>query len=138
MAVRNDGKVLGIRLRSTANLGAYLSNMGTGIPTINTVTYITGNYDIAAMDGEVRLAVTNTTPVDAYRGAGRPEAAYIIERAMDAVANELGLDPLELRRRNLIQPDQFPYRPYEHPLFRWCSGNYQACVDEAERAIDYQ
>jgi len=138
VAVLNDGKVLGIRLRSTANLGAYLSNMATGIPTINTVTYITGNYDIAAMDGEVRLAVTNTTPVDAYRGAGRPEAAYIIERSMDAVAHELGVDPLDLRRRNLIQPDQFPYRPYEHPFFRWCSGNYQACVDEVERGIDYQ
>lgn len=136
--VTKEGKVLGIRLRSTANLGAYLSNMGTGIPTINTVTYITGNYDIPVMDGEVRLVTTNTTPVDAYRGAGRPEAAYIIERAMDAVANELKMDPLEVRRKNLITTEQLPYRPYEHPIFRWCSGDFHACVDQVEREIDYK
>ena len=136
-AVMNDGRVLGIRLRSVANLGAYLSNMATGIPTINTATYATGNYDIASLDAEVKLVTTNTTPVDAYRGAGRPEAAYIIERTMDAVAHELGIDPLALRRLNLIRADQFPYTPYGHPMIKWDSGNYEGCLDAAAEAIDY-
>ena len=136
-AVKSDGRVLGIKLRSVANMGAYLSNMATGIPTVNTATYVTGNYDIAALDAEVRLVTTNTTPVDAYRGAGRPEAAYIIERTMDAVAEALGIDPLELRRLNLIRADQFPYTPYGHPMIRWDSGNYEGCLEEAARAIGY-
>src|SRR5207249_2538366 len=86
---------------------------------------------------KVRLVTTNTTPVDAYRGAGRTEAAYIIERTMDAVADELGTDPLELRRLNLIRADQFPYTPYGHPMVRWDSGNYEGCLEEAARAIAY-
>src|ERR1700680_4063292 len=136
-AVRNDGQVLGIKLRSVANLGAYLSNMGTGIPTINTATYATGTYHIPSLDAEVRLVTTNTTPVDAYRGAGRPEGAYIIERTMDAVANALGIDPLELRRRNLIRADQFPYVPYGHPVVSWDSGDYHRCLDAAVEQIGY-
>ena len=137
-AVKNDGRVLGIKLRSIANLGAYLSNMGTGIPTINTATYICGNYDIPAMDAEVRLVTTNTTPVDAYRGAGRPEASYIIERTMDAVARELGIDPVELRRINLIRAHQFPYTPYGHPVLRWDSGNYEGCLEAVVKEIGYE
>jgi aerobic carbon-monoxide dehydrogenase large subunit len=136
-AVKNDGQVLGIKLRSVANLGAYLSNMGTGIPTVNTASYATGTYQIPSLDAEVRLVTTNTTPVDAYRGAGRPEAAYIIERTMDAVANALGIDPLELRRRNLIRADQFPYRAYGHPVFVWDSGDYHRCLDAAVEQIGY-
>jgi carbon-monoxide dehydrogenase large subunit len=136
-AVKNDGEVLGIKLRSVANLGAYLSNMGTGIPTINTATYATGTYHIPSLDAEVRLVTTNTTPVDAYRGAGRPEGAYIIERTMDAVANTLGIDPLELRRRNLIRADQFPYVPYGHPVVSWDSGDYHRCLDAAVEQIGY-
>lgn len=135
-AVSRDGRVLGIKLRSVANMGAYLSNMATGIPTNNTVTFICGNYDIPAMDAEVRLVATNTTPVDAYRGAGRPEASYIIERTMDAVAHELGMDPVELRRINLIRSHQFPYTPYGHPMLRWDSGNYEGCLESAVTAID--
>jgi carbon-monoxide dehydrogenase large subunit len=137
-AVMNDGRVLGIKLRSIANLGAYLSNMATGIPTVNTATYATGNYDIPALDAEVRLVTTNTTPVDAYRGAGRPEAAYIIERTMDAVAVALDIDPLALRRINLIRAHQFPYTPYGHPMIRWDSGNYEGCLESAAEAIDYE
>jgi carbon-monoxide dehydrogenase large subunit len=136
-AVKNDGKVLGIKLRSIANLGAYLSNMGTGIPTINTATYATGTYQIPSLDAEVRLVTTNTTPVDAYRGAGRPEGAYIIERTMDAVASALSIDPLELRRRNLIRADQFPYVPYSHPVVSWDSGDYHRCLDAAVEQIGY-
>jgi carbon-monoxide dehydrogenase large subunit len=136
-AVKNDGQVLGIKLRSIANLGAYLSNMATGIPTINTATYATGNYQIPSLDAEVRLVTTNTTPVDAYRGAGRPEGAYIIERTMDAVANALGIDPLALRRHNLVRADQFPYAPFGHPALRWDNGDYHRCVDAAEEQIRY-
>ncbi|NPC54895.1 xanthine dehydrogenase family protein molybdopterin-binding subunit [Caenimonas soli] len=136
-AVTKDGRVLGIKMRSFANLGAYLSNMATGIPTINHVSFVCGNYDIPALDGEMRLVTTNTTPVDAYRGAGRPEAAYLIERTMDAVAAKLGMDPVELRRINLIRKHQFPYRPYGHPLFLWDTGNYEGCLEAAVKEIDY-
>ena len=138
-AVKNDGTVLGIKLRSFANLGAYLSNMATGIPTINTATFATGCYQIASLDAEVRLVTTNTTMVDAYRGAGRPEGAYIIERAMDAVANALGMDPLELRRRNIIRADQFPYQPFSigSKYVRWDSGDYMRCLNSAAAQIDY-
>jgi aerobic carbon-monoxide dehydrogenase large subunit len=138
-AVKNDGTVLGIKLRSFANLGAYLSNMATGIPTINTATFATGCYQIPSLDAEVRLVTTNTTMVDAYRGAGRPEGCYIIERIMDAVANALGIDRLELRRRNLIRADQFPYRPFNinSKWVRWDSGNYPRCLDAAAAQIEY-
>ncbi|SIT37793.1 Quinoline 2-oxidoreductase, large subunit [Paraburkholderia piptadeniae] len=136
-AVRKDGRVLGIKMRSLANLGAYLSNMATGIPTINTVSFACGNYDIPALDGEMRLVTTNTTPVDAYRGAGRPEATYLIERTMDAVAAELRMDPVELRRINLIRKHQFPYHPYESPVFTWDTGNYEGCLEAAVEAIGY-
>lgn len=137
-AVRNDGRVLGIKMRSMANPGAYVSNMGTGIPTINTVSFACGTYDIAALDAEMRLVTTNTTPVDAYRGAGRPEAAYLIERTMDAVAARLGMDPVQLRRINLIRQHQFPYRPYGHPLFLWDTGNYEGALEAAVKGIDYE
>ncbi|MGF6904055.1 xanthine dehydrogenase family protein molybdopterin-binding subunit [Paraburkholderia sp. GAS348] len=136
-AVTNAGKVLGIKVRSYANLGAYLSNMGTGIPTINTASYVTGNYQIANVDVQVDLVTTNTTPVDAYRGAGRPEAAYIIERTMDAVANALDIDPVLLRRLNLVQAHQFPYQPHNNARGKWDSGDYEACLSQAMEMIDY-
>lgn len=136
-AVTRDGKVLGIKVRSYANLGAYLSNMGTGIPTINTASYITGNYQIESVDVEVNLVTTNTTPVDAYRGAGRPEAAYIVERMMDAVANALDIDPVKLRELNFVQAHQFPYQPHENARGKWDSGDYQACMSQTLELIDY-
>lgn len=137
-AVARDGKVLGIKMRSFANLGAYLSNMATGIPTVNTLSFACGNYDIPVLDGEMRLATTNTTPVDAYRGAGRPEAAYLIERTMDAIAAKLDMDPVELRQLNLVRKHQFPYRPFSHPHFRWDTGNYEGCLDAAVESIGYR
>ncbi|WP_233889761.1 xanthine dehydrogenase family protein molybdopterin-binding subunit [Paraburkholderia flagellata] len=137
-AVTNTGKVLGIKVRSYANLGAYLSNMGTGIPTVNTATYVTGNYQIPNVDVQVDLVTTNTTPVDAYRGAGRPEAAYIIERTMDAVAHALDLDPVALRRLNLVQAHQFPYQPHNNARGKWDSGDYEACLARATEMIDYE
>jgi carbon-monoxide dehydrogenase large subunit len=136
-AVTNAGKVLGIKLRSCANMGAYLSNMATGIPTYNTASYVTGNYQITSVDVEVNLVATNTTPVDAYRGAGRPEAAYLVERTMDAVARELGMDPVELRRINLVQAHQFPYQAHSNARGKWDSGDYAACLDSAVEQLDY-
>jgi len=136
-AVTNAGKVLGIKVRSYANLGAYLSNMGTGIPTINTASYVTGNYQIGSVDVQVDLVTTNTTPVDAYRGAGRPEAAYIVERMMDAVAGELEIDPVALRRLNLVQAHQFPYQPHNNARGNWDSGDYEACLSRATEMIGY-
>jgi aerobic carbon-monoxide dehydrogenase large subunit len=136
VAARSDGRVLGLRLKSYANVGAYLSNMAAGIPTINCANQVTGNYDIAHFEADVHLMVTNTQPVDAYRGAGRPEATYIVERAMDAVASELQLDPIEVRRRNFIRPEQFPYAPYGHESLRWDSGNYEACLNRAVALLD--
>ena len=102
-------RITGMRVRMVANMGAYLSQNGPMIPTMAALM-ATGVYDIPSLDYEIRGAYTNTTPVDAYRGAGRPEAAYLIERMMDAAARDLGLDPVELRRINFIKPDQFPYR----------------------------
>ncbi|MFM0162303.1 xanthine dehydrogenase family protein molybdopterin-binding subunit [Paraburkholderia sediminicola] len=136
-AVTDAGKVLGIKVRSYGNLGAYLSNMGTGIPTVNTATYVTGNYQIGNVDVQVKLVTTNTTPVDAYRGAGRPEAAYIIERTMDAVANALDLDPVALRRLNLVQAHQFPYQPHSNARNKWDSGDYEACLSKVTEMVDY-
>lgn len=136
-AVTQEGKVLGIKVKSYANLGAYLSNMGTGIPTINTASYVTGNYQISSVDVEVALVTTNTTPVDAYRGAGRPEAAYIIERMMDVVASELNIDPVRLREINLVRADQFPYQAHNNARGLWDSGNYQVCLAQATKMIDY-
>ncbi|MBX9456223.1 MAG: xanthine dehydrogenase family protein molybdopterin-binding subunit [Rhizobium sp.] len=102
-------RITGMRVRMIADMGAYLSQYGPMIPTMAAMM-ATGVYDIPVLDYEIRAAYTHTTPVDAYRGAGRPEAAYLIERLMDASARELGVSPVELRRINFIKPEQFPYR----------------------------
>ncbi|MFG3757339.1 molybdopterin cofactor-binding domain-containing protein, partial [Klebsiella pneumoniae] len=84
-----------------------------------------------------KVIVTNTVPVDAYRGYGRPEGAYIAERTIDAVARHLGLDQVEVRRKNFIQPSDFPYRPYSSTGVILDSGNYEGCVRKALAAFDY-
>ena len=109
-------RITGMRVRMVANMGAYLSQYGPMIPTMAAMM-ATGVYDIPALDYEIHAVYTNTTPVDAYRGAGRPEAAYLIERAMDAAARELGVGPVELRRINFIRPEQFPYRTQSGCLY---------------------
>ena len=109
-------RITGMRVRMIANMGAYLSQYGPMIPTMAAMM-ATGVYDIPALDYEIHAVYTNTTPVDAYRGAGRPEAAYLIERMMDAAARELGLSPVELRRINFIKPEQFPYRTQSGCLY---------------------
>ena len=108
-ALDADHRITAMRVRMKANMGAYLSQFGPMIPTMASIM-ATGVYDIPLLDMHIEAFYTHTTPVDAYRGAGRPEAAYVIERLVDVTARELGLSPAEFRRINFIRPKQFPYR----------------------------
>jgi aerobic carbon-monoxide dehydrogenase large subunit len=137
-AIRNDGTILGMKVETLGNVGAYLSNMASGGPTVNTINFGTGTYKIENYEAMSRVVVTNTVPVDAYRGYGRPEGAYIAERTIDAVARHLGLDQVEVRRENFIQRQDFPYRPYNSKGVMYDSGNYQGCLDKALAAFDYE
>ncbi len=129
MAVTADGKITAIRGRVHAGLGAYLTPHAASI-VVNRLGPLLGQcYDIAAIDVELIGVLTNATPVGPYRGAGRPEAAYFTERLVDLVALETGLDPAELRRRNLIGHDSFPHRTVTGVVYD--SGSYRAVLDKA-------
>lgn len=134
-AFRRDGTLLGLDVEILSNLGAW--NASPTRPTaVLTGLAIAGPYRVPALRLQVRCVVTNTTPQAAYRGAGRPEASYLLERLMDKAARELGLDPVMIRERNLLRPNDFPYRsptgaPYD-------SGNYPAVLTEALRRFDYE
>lgn len=134
-AFRRDGTLLGPDVEILSNLGAW--NASPTRPTaVLTGLAIAGPYRVPALRLQVRCVVTNTTPQAAYRGAGRPEASYLLERLMDKAARELGLDPVTIREQNLLRPDDFPYRsptgvPYD-------SGNYPAVLTEALRRFDYE
>src|SRR3546814_9705140 len=91
-------------------MGAYLSSFATAVPTYLYATLLAGQYTTPVIFANVKAVFTNTAPVDAYRGAGRPEATYVLERIVEVAAREMKIDPVELRRRNFIQPDQFPYQ----------------------------
>jgi aerobic carbon-monoxide dehydrogenase large subunit len=135
LALTNDGKFRGLRVRTLANMGAYLSTFAPAIPTYLHATLLSGPYVIPAIYAEVKAIFTNTVPVDAVRGAGRPEATYLLERLIDKAARELGVDRVEIRRQNLIQPDQFPYQT---PVaLQYDVGDYPATLDMALQAIDY-
>ncbi|WP_417435136.1 xanthine dehydrogenase family protein molybdopterin-binding subunit [Hoeflea sp.] len=108
LATDKEGRILGLKIDLLANMGAYLSQFGPFIPVFG-ASMATGVYDIQNLDFQLRGVYTHTTPVDAYRGAGRPEAAFLIERLIDAAAREIGMPVAELRRRNFIRPEQFPY-----------------------------
>jgi len=136
VAAKRDGTVLGVRIRTVANMGAYLQAFAPGIPTILHAYIIPGAYRIPAFDCEIRGAYTNTTPVDAYRGAGRPEATFAIERAMDRLADEIGMDPAELRRKNFIPPDAFPFSTISGITYD--SGDYAPALDRALAMSDYK
>jgi carbon-monoxide dehydrogenase large subunit len=110
LALDRDGRFLGLRLSWICNSGAYLSQAGPIINTINPSTHAINVYRIAALHGRHRLVLTNTTPITAYRGAGRPNVSYLIERLVDEAARETGIDRIELRRRNLIPREAFPYK----------------------------
>src|SRR5262245_31250349 len=125
-----------MKVETLGNVGAYLSNMASGGPTM-AGSYGTGTYKIDNYEAVAKVVVTNTVPVDAYRGYGRPEGAYIAERAIEAVAHHLGLDPVEVRRLNFIQPSEFAYRPYRGGPVFYHSGNYRGCLDKALAMFDY-
>src|ERR1700674_4520006 len=132
MAVDRDGKFLGLRVNTVANLGAYLSTFGSSVPTYLYGTLLAGQYKTPAIYVEVDAAFTNTVPVDAYRGAGRPEATYVVERLVSAVAREMNIDQAEIRRRNFIT--EFPYQT---PVaLQYDTGNYKACLDGAIELAD--
>jgi len=136
LALDRAGRFLGLRVRTVANLGAYLSTFSSSVPTYLYGTLLAGPYRTPAIHCQVRGVFTNTVPVDAYRGAGRPEAAYLLERLVDRAAGELGLDRVELRRQNLIPPDAFPYQT---PVaLEYDSGNYQATLDRALETADWK
>ena len=116
MAMDKDGRFLSLRVDMKANLGAYISQYGPFIPYVG-ATMSTGVYDIQALDVEIAGVYTNTTPVDAYRGAGRPEAALLLEKLVDACARDIGIGREEIRRRNFIKPEQFPYRTQTNRLY---------------------
>src|SRR6266853_3198501 len=132
LALDKDGKFLAMRVRTTANLGAYLSTFASCIPTILYATLLAGQYKTPLIYCEVTAVFTNTTPVDAYRGAGRPEATYVVERLVETAAREMKLDPAEIRRRNFIK--SFPYQTPVALLYD--TGNYEATLAEALRVAD--
>ena len=134
-AVRADGEVLGLRCRVIGNVGAYLA-LNAAIPIVRSGLFSSGCYAIPAVRSEVVGVYTNTTPTGPYRGAGRPEAAFIAERVMDAAARRCELDPAEIRQRNFIRPEQFPYRTALGQVYD--SGNYQRALELALRMGDYE
>ncbi len=134
MCGTRDGKITGLRTRVYAGLGAYASTAGPGIPTILHGLVYSGAYTIPNIHGVIRGVYTNGTPVDAYRGAGRPEAAYLVERLVDIYARKIGLDPFEVRRKNFIPADKFPYTVATGLIYD--SGNYVAALDKAEGMLD--
>jgi aerobic carbon-monoxide dehydrogenase large subunit len=131
-----DGVITGIKATLFANLGAYLSGMAAGVPTANCAFMVTGVYRIPNVHVDTLGVLTNTSRVDTYRGAGRPEATYLIERMVDRLARQLRVDPAEIRRRNFIPPNAFPY-PMPGGGFVVDSGNYQHNLDTALDMVGY-
>ena len=132
LALDKDGKFLAMRVQTTANLGAYLSTFASCIPTILYATLLAGQYTTPLIYCEVTSVFTNTAPVDAYRGAGRPEATYVVERLVETAAREMKLDPVEIRRRNFIR--QFPYQT---PVaLQYDTGDYDATLDAVLKLAD--
>jgi aerobic carbon-monoxide dehydrogenase large subunit len=136
MALSQDGRILGFRVKTNANMGAYLSLFAPAIPTYLYGTLLAGCYQTPAIHVDVTATFTNTTPVDAYRGAGRPEACYLVERMVDLSAHALGMDRLEIRRKNFIPKDKFPYQTPVAVMYD--SGNYQGALDKALESFDYK
>ena len=134
LALDEDGKFLAVRTETCANLGAYLSTFAPSIPTWLHGTLMAGNYKTPLVYVNVKAMFTNTVPVDAYRGAGRPEATFQLERVIDKAARELGICPIKLRRRNFIGADEFPYAT---PVaLQYDTGNYHATMDKLVEIAD--
>lgn len=128
LAAKRDGTVVGLKLRLIADIGAYNMLLTAAIPTL-TMMMANATYDIPAIRSTLTEVFTNKTPTDAYRGAGRPEATYFVERAMDMLARELKMDPAEIRRKNFIKPDKFPFRTQTGVVYD--SGDYGKALDLA-------
>ncbi|MEQ9146502.1 MAG: xanthine dehydrogenase family protein molybdopterin-binding subunit [Parvibaculaceae bacterium] len=135
LALDADGHILGVEVQTIANLGAYQSQFAAFIPTLAPRGMHVGVYKVPALYNRVKAVMTNTVPVDAYRGAGRPEASYVIERLMDAAARELGIGPDELRRRNFIPADQMPYN--NRPSLPFDSGDFDRNLTDALARSDF-
>jgi len=136
LAATKDGKIAGLRGTVWAGMGAYLSTAAPGIPTILHGLMLSGPYKVPAVKEDVYGVYTNTTPVEAYRGAGRPEASFMLERMLDLLADKLQIDPAEIRRRNLLEP--FANGCNVVTGLTYDSGNYQAALDKALAHIDYK
>jgi len=144
IAGTREGEITGLRVKTYANLGGRLSTVGPGIPTTLYGRVLAGPYKFPNVHCEVTGVYTNTTFVDAYRGAGRPEATYVVERAMDLFADEIGMDPAAIRRKNFLPPDAFPY---DNPSGLGTavngekifidSGNYEPALNKALTTVDY-
>ena len=135
MALDAEGNFLALRVSTLANMGAYLSTFAPCIPTYLYATLLAGVYKTPVIYCEVKAVFTNTVPVDAYRGAGRPEATFMLERLVDACAHDTGMDRVAIRRKNFIPADAFPYQT---PVaLQYDSGNYQATLDACLKAADH-
>ena len=135
LAAKREGKVLGLRMRIIADIGAYNMLLTARVPT-HSMTMANATYAFPAIRATLTEVFTNKTPTDAYRGAGRPEATYFVERAMDMLAREVEMDPAELRRKNFIQPDQFPYKTQTGAVYD--SGDYEKALDHALAAAGWE
>jgi carbon-monoxide dehydrogenase large subunit len=134
IALDADNRITGLRVKTIANLGAYMSLFSSSVPTYLYATLLSGQYAIPAIHANVKTVYTNTTPVDAYRGAGRPEATYLVERMMETTAREIGMDPAEFRRKNFVRSF-----PHQTPVIMcYDAGDYDASLDAALEAIDYK
>ncbi|MFL5031435.1 MAG: xanthine dehydrogenase family protein molybdopterin-binding subunit, partial [Xanthobacteraceae bacterium] len=134
MAFDENGKMLGLRASTIANLGAYMSTFSSSVPTYLYATLLSGQYDVPTIYCEVDAVYTNTVPVDAYRGAGRPEATFVVERLVEIGARAMGIDPAELRRRNFIKSF-----PHQTPVIMiYDAGDYHASLKKALEAADYK
>ncbi|MBX2805466.1 MAG: xanthine dehydrogenase family protein molybdopterin-binding subunit [Hyphomicrobiales bacterium] len=135
MAFDADNRIIALKCETLANMGAYLSTFAPCIPTWLHGTLLAGQYVTPAIYTNVKAVFTNTVPVDAYRGAGRPEATYILERTISKAAQELGVDQAELRRKNFIQPNQFPYQTPVAVVYD--TGDYEPALNKAMELADY-
>jgi carbon-monoxide dehydrogenase large subunit len=135
ISARRDGTITGLRITAWANMGAYLSTAAPGVPTWLFGLIPTGCYDIKNYACDVYGVFTNTTPTDAYRGAGRPEAAFLMERMVDLLARELKMDPVEVRRKNFVPKEAFPYT--NAGTLQYDSGDYHLTLDKALELVDY-
>ncbi len=133
LAFDSDNRIIGLKVDTIANLGGYMSLFSSSVPTYLYATLLSGQYDIPTIHANVRTVYTNTAPVDAYRGAGRPEATFVVERVMETAARELGVSPAELRRKNFVT--EFPHQT--PVIMCYDAGDYEASLTAAMKAADY-